>query len=99
MYINDEAILNEDQPVLLPEDWNYNNTHMALMDEKLPGHHHDLVAAVFALERDGFHSSDWNKEFSRWINRVATNEHAMDAFNATIDTFAGIDPPTGLEAA
>ena len=90
---------NGDEPVLLPEDWNYNDTHVTLMDEKLPDHHHDLIAAVFALEFDGHHSSDWHKKFSWWINHVATNEYAMDAFNATIDTFAGIDPPTGLEAA
>ena len=90
---------NGDEPVLLPEDWNYNDTHMTLMDEKLPGNHHDLIAAVFASEFDGHHSSDWDKRFGWWINHVATNEYAMAAFNATMDTFAGIDPPAGFEAA
>lgn len=97
--INEDAIINENQPVLLPEDWNYNDTHLALMDEKLPDHHHDLIAAAFASEFDGHHSSDWDKKFSWWINHVATNEYAMDAFKTTMDTFAGIDPPAGFEAA
>ena len=95
MHINDDG----DEPVLLPMDWDYNNTHVALMDEKLPGYDHDRVAAVFALESDGLHSADWNKEFTRWIQRVANSENAKVAFNATMETFVGIDPPAGFEAA
>lgn len=98
---NDQVNINDngDEPVLLPEDWNYNDTHMTLMDEKLPGHHHDLVAAVFASEFDGHHSSDWDKKFSWWINHVVADEHAMSRFEATMDTFADIDPPAPSEAA
>lgn len=98
MFSNDEVILEDDHPVLMPEDWNYNETHMALMDQKLPGHDHDLVATAFAYEFDGFHSSNWDTKFSWWINHVATNEHAMSRFEETLDTFADIDPPAAIEA-
>lgn len=85
MSIDEDAILNNNHPVLLPYDWEPNHTHEQLMFEKLPNDHPDYVVAAFADMHEGHHSSDWDKKFSWWLNHVTTDEHAHSAFRDVLD--------------
>lgn len=94
MHINDDG----DEPVLMPIDWRYNDEHVSLINNLLPGYSPELVATCFAYDLDGFHSANWDYEFTRWVQRVATDEKAMRRFKASLDMLAHIPPPAGCEA-